>query len=363
MLTRFLIVACAGGVLLACGDDKPVIVPGDLTGIPYDPRPLVVGIPETYPQLEIPADNPMTFEGVALGRMLFFDPVLSRDSSISCSSCHLPEMSFTDGNALSKGVAGLEGRRSAMNLLDIAFHHAGLFWDGRSPTLEEQALHPVTDPLEMDEVWENVELRLQEHPDYPVLFREAFGIARTADITRDLVTKAIAQFERTLVTSGNSRYDRAVRGEVFFTDSEFNGYDMFFDASGTKDAHCAHCHAAPLFTIDEFRNNGIEAVSGLDNFPDPGRGEVTGAQLDNGMFKVPTLRNIGFTAPYMHNGRFNTLEEVIEHYNSGGHRQPNTDPFITQLFLTEQQKQDLLAFLMTLADTTFLGNPDFQNPF
>jgi cytochrome c peroxidase len=251
-----------------------------------------------------------------------------------------------------------------MSLLNVAFHYSGLFWDGRAATLEDQALLPVEDPIELHELWPNVEEKLKRHPGYPSDFRKAFGIQHTSQITRELAVKAIAQFERTLISSGESKYDRFLRGEIFPTDSEYNGYDMFFNiAPGGFDAQCGHCHSAPLLTTNEYRNNGIEPVSGLDQFPDQGRGAITGMPTDNGKFKIPTLRNVEFTAPYMHDGRFATLEEVLEHYNSGGHHQPNTDPLIYPLVLSPTQKADILAFLHTLSDTTFLKNPDFSNPF
>lgn len=355
------LLACA---VVACCPD-PVEPSGDLTHIPYDPSPYVIQVPEGFPQLEIPQDNPMTFEGVWLGRKLFYDPILSRDSSMSCSSCHHQNANFTDDLAVSTGVAGLPGRRSAMSLMDVAFHYNGLFWDGRSPSLEDQALHPVEDPLELDETWENVEEKLRRHPVYPEEFRKAFGVGTKSEISREHVTKALAQFERTLVSSGNTRFDRFMRGEIFLNDSEFNGFEMFIDAGpDLKDAECAHCHALPLFTTLEYRNNGIEpGISGLGDYPDKGRGEVTGKLLDNGLFKVPTLRNIEFTAPYMHDGRFETLEEVLDHYSTGGHFQPNKDPLVYGLNLTSKEKEDLLAFLKTLSDTTFLKNPAFSNPF
>jgi len=352
------LLCCAG-----CHNDPVMVDPGDLSHIPFNPQSYTLQAPEGFPLLEIPAENPLTFEGVWLGRKLFFDPILSLDSTISCASCHLVPGSFTDNLAVSQGVDGSQGSRSAMSLLNVVFHYNGLFWDGRAPTLEEQALLPVEDPREMQESWPNVEAKLQAHPVYPKEFRKAFGIANKADISRTHVAMALAQFERTLVSSGNSKFDRFMRGEIFLSDSEFNGFDMFFDVSQSLDAQCGHCHAAPLFTTNEYRNNGIEPVSGLDNFPDRGRGDVVGDRLENGKFKIPTLRNIEFTAPYMHDGRFTTLAEVIEHYNSGGHQQPNTDPLIYPLGLTQAEKEDILAFLMTLSDTTFLNNPEFQNPF
>lgn len=347
----------------ACGDNM-VIEEGDLVGIEYNPTAYTPQIPQGFPQLEQPSSNPMTVEGVWLGRKLFFDPILSRDSTMSCSSCHLQASSFTDDLAVSEGVDGVAGTRSAMSLINAGFMYQGLFWDGRASTLEEQALLPVEDPVELHVSWEEVEQRLRAHPDYPADFRRAFGISHTSEVSRTLATMAIAQFERTLISTGNSRFDRFMRSEIFLEEDEFNGFQMYFDVSNDlPDAECAHCHAAPLLTTNGFRNNGIEDVASLDDFPDLGLGAVTGDRFDNGKFKIPTLRNIEFTAPYMHDGRFQTLEEVIEHYNSGGFRVENTDPLIRPLGLTEQQKADLLAFILTFSDTTFLSKEEFSNPF
>lgn len=359
-----LIILLAG--LSGCDKDlpEPSCTDCDLSHIPYEPQPYFVDLPVDFPQLEIPPDNPLTVAGVALGRRLFFDTRLSQDSTISCASCHLPEMSFTDGTAVSPGVGGVLGKRSAMSLLNIGYVTTGLFWDGRSPTLEAQALLPVEDPLEMHETWGNVIVKLQRDPDYPRWFREAFGIRDKREMTRELAARAMAQFQRTLV-SGDSRYDRVfVRGEDFPTDSELRGFQMFNDANFfLPDAECAHCHGGILFTAHGFFNNALDSVGSLYDFKDPGRGAVTGRYMDYGRFRAPTLRNIALTAPYMHDGRFQTLEEVVEHYNSGGHIAENYDANMRRLDLTPQQKQDLIHFLHTLTDTSFTKNPAFQDPW
>ena len=298
---RFLI----GGFALAlvyfsCGEDTsaPPVDTDDLTGIAYEPVDYELVVPSNYPPLEIPEDNPMTVEGVNLGRFLFYDPLLSRDNSMSCASCHLPEGNFSDNLAKSPGVDGVNGRRSAMVLMDMAFAMNGLFWDGRVTTLEEQALLPVEDPVELHTTWEEVLEKIIEHPDYPARFRRAFGIENKSQITRDLAAKAIAQFERTLVISGNSKYDRVIRGEDVFTDEELAGFEMFFDLNPLlPDAECGHCHNAPLFTTHEYLNNGITNAPDLRDFPDRGFGMVSGLDIDNGKFRVPTLRNIEFSAP------------------------------------------------------------------
>jgi len=323
--------------------------------VPYD-----LHEPEHFPRMVIPTDNPLTEEGIALGRKLFYDPILSKDSTIACASCHLPKGGFTDNLAVSPGVNGTPGKRSAMPLINPGYNHSGFFWDGRVETLEEQALIPVEDPVEMHEDWQNVTQKLQRDAEYPVLFQQAFG-AET--ITKTLVAKALAQFERTLI-SADAKYDKVLRGEAVFTESEQRGFQIFMDdAPGIlPEGECGHCHIPPLFTTNEYHNNGIEKVAGMDDFPDKGRGAVTGYINDNGKFRVPTLRNITETAPYMHDGRFGTLEEVIEHYNSGGHHTENKSSNVLQLHLSEQDKQDLLAFLNTLTDTAFLANPAFAKP-
>jgi cytochrome c peroxidase len=353
-----------GLLVWSCDPDQPEVLVGDLTHITYAPKPYTINVPVGFPQLEIPADNPVTMEGMELGRRLFYDPILSLDSTISCASCHLQAGSFTDNLRVSPGVGEKLGRRSAMSLLNIGFYQNGFFWDGRSASLEDQALHPVEDPVEMQEDWLSVERKIQQHQSYPEAFRKAFGINNKSEITRDLVVKSIAQFERIIISSGNSRFDRFLRGEIFFEDDELNGFDMFFDSSpDLPDAECGHCHNAPLFTTNEYFNNGIEIVSSLEGFPDPGMGAVTGNKFDNGTFRVPSLINIEFTAPYMHDGRFETLEEVIDHYNSGGFKAENTNPLIRPLGLTDLQKEDLLAFLKTLSDTSILTTEKLSNPF
>lgn len=325
-----------------------------LTHISYHPTPYALEEPAGFVRMVIPEDNPLTREGIALGRRLFFDPLLSTDSTVSCATCHLPHLAFTDGQAQSIGVHGRRGRRNAPTLLNVGYLYKGLFWDGRVATLEAQSLHPVTDSMEMANTWAEVERRLRRHAEYPALFRQAFGIRRSSQIDSILVAKALAQFQRTLI-SANAKFDRKMRGELAFTPQEQRGWTIFFDASmDVPHSECAHCHADPLFTTLEFANNGIDAVSSLERFPDRGRGAVTGNHYDNGMFRVPTLRNIALTAPYMHDGRFATLEQVIDHYASGGHYADNLNPNIMPLRLRPADKADLIAFLHTLTDSTAL---------
>ena len=331
----------------------------------YAPQDYVFDLPDWMPQPIIPEDNPTTVDGVALGRRLFYDPILSADSTQSCASCHRQELAFTDGRVFSVGIRGLEGRRNAMSLVNMGYNARGFFWDGRSKTLEEQALIPIEDHLEMDNTWENVEEALRNHPDYPQRFRAAFGIERRSELDRDLVVKAIAQFERTLI-SYESRYDDIVwERNGFPTDSEQRGLELFFieDNQSVEHPGCSHCHFNPHFTDHSFKNNGIDSVANLEAFSDRGRGEVTNNRYDNGKFRVPSLRNVALTAPYMHDGRFATLEEVLDHYSSGGHGVINEDPNIRPFTLSERDKQDLIAFMHMLTDTSFTQKEAFSNPF
>jgi cytochrome c peroxidase len=335
-------------MLWSCNDSK-------LSHIPYVPTPYKLEEPANFVKMQIPPDNPFTVEGIALGERLFFDPILSIDRSISCSSCHIPNLAFTDGKAVSTGIDKRVGRRSAMSLINVGYYYKGLFWDGRVKSLEMQALMPVTDHREMGNDWKTVEDRLRRHPEYPELFRRAFGIKRAANIDRYLAAKALAQYERTLVNY-NSKFDRVQRGEARFTAAEKRGWQIFFDDTLELPAsECGHCHIDPLFTTLGFFNNGIEQINTLNDFHDKGRGVVTGRFVDNGKFRTPTLRNIMLTAPYMHDGRFATLDEVFDHYISGGHFADNLNPNVRKLRIREQDKKDLIAFLQTLTDSTFVN--------
>ncbi len=349
-----------------CKKNTPDDAPGNelITGT-YDPTPYEWDLPEWISPPPIPEDNLMTIAGVELGRHLFYDPILSSDSTQACATCHQLEHSFTDGQSTSEGVLGMRGTRNAMALVNIAYNPNGFFWDGRSATLEEQALVPVEDHVELNESWENVVEKLRRHPEYPGRFKAAFGIERTGGLDKLLVVKAIAQFERTLI-SANSRFDQVtwVNGQ-WFNNTQQRGKLLFFIEDDQSVAHpgCSHCHVGPSFTNNDYKNNGLDDVADLADFADLGRGGVTNSQYDNGKFRVPTLRNIELTAPYMHDGRFQTLEEVLNHYSNGGHGVINEDPNIRPFPLTEQQKLDLIAFLKTLTDTTFIQNPAFKNPF
>lgn len=367
----------------ACKKDDPAPVDdedADLAVIAYDPEPYTIPKPPKFPEIPVPPDNPVTVDGIQLGRRLFYDPLLSADSTQSCASCHLPEGSFTDNKAVSTGIDGIAGRRSSMSLLNVAYVSRPLFWDGRSPSLEDQALRPVEDPIEMHNTWANVVDKLRKHPTYPAYFRKAFGITSRKQITKELAAKAIAQFERILISSGKSKYDRYLNGDPdALDDEELDGKLMFFDEGGLlgfPDAQCFHCHGGITNTGFSFFNNGLDSVASLNDFKDKGRGEVTGNINDNGRFAAPTLRNIAMTAPYMHDGRFQTLEEVVAHYSKNGKGVSNEDPFIRQIGfpipgtnpvkysgLTAYQQRAIVKFLHTLTDPDFVNNPDIANPF
>jgi len=354
----------------SCQQDDDIDPPnpndGDLTDILYDPQPYVVTTSTNMGEMEIPVDNPLTIDGVQLGRRLFYDPILSADSTMSCSTCHLPVSSFTDNLAVSTGIDGVAGERSSMSLLNVGYYYNGLFWDGRTMTLEDQALLPIEDPIELHTTWPEVIEKLKVHEKYPTFFRKAFGIENTSEITKELAAKALASFERIMVSSGESKFDKVESGVggVGYNDAEFAGRDLFFFESGSVNhPGCSHCHNGALLTNNKYENNGIEEVTTLSDFPDLGLGGFTGNLLDNGKFRVPTLKNIELTAPYMHDGRFETLEEVIDHYATGGHPADNIPPVLLAFDITEQEKADLIAFIKTFTDMDFVNNPDLQNPF
>lgn len=322
----------------------------------YAPIPYEIDLPSHFPEMEIPADNPLTVQGVNLGRHLFWDTRLSGDNTMACADCHLPQFSFSDNNATSEGIDGLTGARNSMVLQNLAWAN-DYFWDGRAETLEEQVLMPVQDPIEMHESWSNFISEIRDDEQYKTMFFEAFGVV-AFDSTH--AAKALAQFVRTMVSS-NSKYDRILQGEEAFTIQEQAGFDSFNALSG---GDCFHCHGGALATDFSYKNNGLDAVP-----IDSGRGLVTNVDTDNFTFKVPTLRNIEYSGPYMHDGRFATLDEVINFYSVGvEHTSPNLSPlmeFSAQggVQLDPQDRAELKAFLLTLSDPDFINNPDFQNPW
>lgn len=336
---------------------------GDLLEIVYAPNSYTVEGTQYLGPLPVPMDNPMTLEGVTLGQHLFYDPLLSSTKTMSCSSCHDPQKAFTDNLAVSTGVTEEEGTRSSMSLVNAAYYTKGLFWDGRAETLEKQAIEPVENKIELNHDWGQIEEDLRNHATYPTMFRQAFGIEDTEEVTRELAAKAISQFERILI-SGSSKFDLWKVGLGILSDEELYGFDTFFDVDPlVQDGECGHCHNNPLFSTNQYFDNGIQDATSYLDYQDVGLGDISEKKTDYGKMRAPTLRNIALTAPYMHDGRFETLEEVIEHYSSGGHASPNRDVLIYQLNLSDQQKEGLLAFLHALTDTSYLENPLVLNPF
>ena len=300
-------------------------------------------VPFGLPPVFFPEDNPYSAAKVELGRLLYFDKRLSTDNTVSCASCHSPSKGYTDGAPVSTGIKGQKGGRSAPTVINRAYS-TRQFWDGRAPSLEAQAVGPIANPIEMTNLKSEkaahgaVEARLKKIEGYLKLFVKVFG---TANFTIDHVGKAIATFERT-VLSGNSPYDRYVKGDKSALNaSQTRGFNVFF-----KKAACDSCHLGFNFTDGSFENIGI----GMDKpKPDLGRFVVTGKASDKGSFKTPTLREIEHTGPYMHDGRFKTLEEVVGHYDKGGIKNPNLDARLKPLKLTNQDKKDLVAFLKALS--------------
>ena len=330
-----------------------------------DPAP--VSEPDAFAAILYPPDNPTTAAGLALGRDLFFDPLLSVDSTVSCATCHRPELGFADDLALSSGVAGRRGTRNSPGLANVGYLHQTLFWDGRADNLEAQALHPIAATTEMGGDWPRLIGKLRRHPAYGPRFRAAFGLRSVRDLNPDHVGKALAQFQRSLI-SADSKYDRVERGEATYTEQEALGHAIFFDLADEPDptwrglptGECAHCHAPPHFTNQRFFNNGLDEATDLDDFSDRGRGAHTGQRADNGKFRTPGLRNVAVTAPYMHDGRFATLEAVVDHYNRGGHYAENRDPNVYPIGMDTTQARALVAFLETLTDSVFLNNPAYR---
>lgn len=313
--------------------------------------------PAKFPQPNLPQDNPLAVEGVELGRRLFHDAQLSRTNTQSCSSCHERANGFTDhGKRFSTGVDGSEGTRNSMALINLAWK-SEFFWDGRARSLREQALMPIQDTHEMSETLDHVCAKLANDAEYPKVFERVFG---TREITAVRIGLALEQFMLTLV-SHDSKFDRAMRGDGELGDDEKKGFALFFTESdpgrGVRGADCFHCHGGADFTDHQFHNNGLE--DGI-TVKDEGRSRVTKADADRGKFATPTLRNIDVTGPYMHDGRFATLEEVIRHYTTGVKRSPTLDPNLAKhagggVPLGEDDRRALIAFLKSLTDERFIS--------
>lgn len=307
-------------------------------------------IPEGWPEPAYSfSKNPLSPARVELGRALFYDPILSRNNLVSCASCHSPYTAFAHvDHDLSHGIDDKIGTRNAPALMNLAWGQQ-FMWDGAINHLDMQSLFPITHPLEMDEKIEHVVLKLQHSPNYPALFKAAYG---DSTITGEHLLKAISQFMLTLVSS-NAKYDSVMRQQSVFTGQEQRGYQLF-------QKNCSFCHSEPLFTNQHFENNGLAVDTSLN---DAGRMKVTGNPADSLKFKVPTLRNVEFSYPYMHDGRFKKLSEVINHYTSGV---KTSSTLAVQLknpiALTPDERVDLVAFLLTLTDRSFLFNSNYAYP-
>ena len=339
LLAALLAFGLAGPLLAGCAADGPA---------PADPVPGTV-LPSNFPTLAYGlAANPPSAAAFALGRRLFYDPQLSRDGSVSCGSCHQQFAAFANADhRVSHGVNNLLGTRNAPALQNLRWK-PNLLWDGGASNLETMPLAPLTNPVEMDETLPGVLRKLNADADYPQLFAQVYGGSGPIDSYQLL--RALAQFTASL-TSANSRYDKYVRQEAggTFTAAEQSGRTLF-------QAKCSGCHATDLFTDESFRNNGLDTSFGADS----GRAHITGRASDVGRFKVPSLRNVALTTPYMHDGRFKTLPQVLAHYDHGVQPSATLDAALRPaggalgIPLTIQEQADLLAFLGTLTDNEFV---------
>jgi cytochrome c peroxidase len=296
-------------------------------------------VPSHFPQMPVPSDNPITKEKVVLGRKLFFDPRLSYNNTVSCASCHKASFAMSDDDQFSEGVDGKVTLRNSTPLFNLAYHPS-FFRDGGSPTLEMQIIGPIENPLEMNIPIIDLATKLNQHSEYKALTKKAFG---TSDVTPFTITRSLAAYMRTFI-SGNSRYDQYLLGNSSaLSTQEKQGLALF-----EGKANCISCHNGFNLTNFQFENNGLYA-----NYADQGRGIITSNPLDNGKYRVASLRNVSITFPYMHDGSLATLEDVLNHYNTGGANHPNKSTKIVPLNLTEQEKEAIISFLGSLTDNSF----------
>ena len=355
------------GAEIARAHPQPLYLPAKFT--PYEFK-----MGATFPLPDLPRDNPLTVERVELGRALFFDKRVSGNNSQACAGCHAPDKAFTDGRRTARGADGRLGSRNSMPLFNLAWKKE-FFWDGRAKSLREQVLQPIQNPIEMHQSLTNLVAKLSairgrgpaedQTPeatngpqlsgvtDYPARFTAAFG---SPEITAEKISLALENYLLTL-TSYDAKFDRVLRGEETFFPEEQRGFELFSGEfsprSGQFGADCFHCHGGPLFQSQGYANNGSDGA-----LTDLGRERVTGRASDRGKFAVPSLRNVALTAPYMHDGRFRTLEEVVEHYATGIPRSPTLDPNLAKhpdggVPLSAADKRALVAFLKTLTDAQF----------
>lgn len=292
--------------------------------------------------------NPITKDGFELGRKLFFDPRLSRDGSISCGSCHAQVHAFADhSTSFSAGVDGLQGFRNALPTVNLAWV-PHFMWDGGINHIEVMPLAPLTDEVEMDNDLQTLLAYLNNETEYPAEFEKAFG---EAQVSTPNLLRAMAQFQGSIV-SATSKYDKYIAGKLSFSEKELRGLELF-------EAKCTPCHAPPLFSDWSFRNNGLQIATA-----DEGRMRITTDSADYGKFRVPSLRNVRLTNPYMHDGRFFTLKQVLDHYSDGlDTTAPNLDPQLTgRIPMSDSEKDDLIAFLQTLSDFDLLSDMRYSEP-
>lgn len=325
-------------LLFACRKEEPApVLP------PSDSDEYTLAVPTGFPQPIIPTDNILTRSRVALGRRLFYDPILSADSTRSCASCHTPHLAFSDSTTVSTGIKGRLGSRNSPTLANVAYQQK-LLREGGVPTLEMQILVPIQEHNEFDFNILLVAERLSRLPEYVEMAQKTYGRAPAPFV----ITRSIAAFERTLL-SGDSPFDQWFfqgKNEAV-TAAAQRGYMLF----QSEKLNCGKCHSGFLFTDQSFANNGLYEV-----YPDSGRIRLTGVESDRALFKVPSLRNIALTAPYMHDGSLPTLEAVLDHYQSGGKNHPNQSHLVQPFTITPTERADLLAFLQSLTDTRFIKN-------
>lgn len=311
----------------------------------HSPQQIALELPAHFPKPVYSFQgNPLSSEGIALGKRLFYDPLLSSDSTIACATCHHLELAFSDGGKMfSTGVNRKQGRRNAPGIFNVLWH-PHFMADGGVNHLEVMPLAPITDTLEMNEKISTVNQKIQRSKFYPALFKKAFG---SDSITTRKVMLALAQFMGSII-SADARYDQVKAGKTKFTQEEARGEKLFIQ-------QCSGCHAGVLFTDFSFRNNGLST-----DFSDLGRARVTGNKSDEGKFKVPSLRNVALTAPYMHDGRFASLSEVLNHYRNPMKQSATLDKEqLSKINLSDKESEAVIAFLHTLTDSGFIRNPAF----
>ena len=315
---------------------------------------------QSFPMPNLPHDNPLIEERVALGEALFHETALSKNGKLSCASCHQADHAFSDPRRYSQGIENRVGTRQAMPLFNLAWK-SSFFWDGRSPSLREQVLVPIQDHVEMDSSLVSVISKLSAMSSYPPRFEAAFG---SPEITPEKLGLALEQFLLTLL-SYDSKFDRVVQGKAELTNEEKRGFELFFTEhdprTGQFGADCFHCHSGPLFSDHQFHNNGLEPDK-----DDAGRERATGRESDRGKFATPSLRNVALTAPYMHDGSVTTLEEVVAHYNQGIHRSATLDPNLAKhppegIALSPRDQKAIVAFLESLSEEKWLRQIDSKS--